>query len=219
MNVPLEISFHQLEKTPAAEDLIRKRVAKLEQVCPNLSSCYVTVEPRRKREHPEYRVRVAATVPPSHELAAETNPKNVDLTDLGACIIDAFDAMERQVKSLRGKQQREVKRHEEQEIIGVIDRVFADDNYGFIRAADGGQVYFHTNALVNQKFEGIRPEWASTMTSKPEKRDRRRPACGSWTAVSVWGVAQASGPRGSAAKEKRRQWRALRRRARNPSTT
>ena len=157
MNVPLEISFHQLEKRPGAEELIRKRAAKLEQVCPHLSRCYVTVEPRRKREHPEYRVRVDVTVPPGHELAAETNPKNVDLTDLRACIIDAFDAMERQAKSLRAKQQREVKRHEEQEVTGIIDTVFADECCGFVRAADGGQVYFHANAVVNQDFDEIRP--------------------------------------------------------------
>ncbi len=40
----LEMTFRGIEKTESIEDLIRKKAAKLEQVCSDLTSCRVAVE-------------------------------------------------------------------------------------------------------------------------------------------------------------------------------
>ena len=157
MNVPVQISFHQVPVDPAAERLIRARAKKLEKLCDHVSSCRVTVEPRRKREVAAFRVRVTLTVPPAHELTAQSHPVNIDTRNLQACIRDAFDGVERRLRTLAEEQRRDVKRHEEQELTGVVDRIFPKEGYGFVLASDGGEVYFHAHSVLNEKFENLRP--------------------------------------------------------------
>src|SRR3546814_17605371 len=52
MDVPLEIRFHDLNSSEAAEKRIRERVAKLERLDPRLVACRVGVEkPHRKHRN------------------------------------------------------------------------------------------------------------------------------------------------------------------------
>ena len=66
MNVPLEISFREVEKTQSLEDLIRGEAASLEEVNDHVSSCRVSVEQPQKhlKSGSPYRVRIDMTVPP-----------------------------------------------------------------------------------------------------------------------------------------------------------
>ena len=155
MNVPLEISFHGLSSQEDVKEVIRQRAEKLERYCDHLSSCRVAVETRREREHPFYRVRVDLTVPPSHELAAESHGEP-DPRDLNACIRSAFEAAERQLKELTAKQRRDVKEHPAQQVVGVVTRVFPKEKYGFILSAEGGEIYFHANSVINEDFAGVK---------------------------------------------------------------
>ncbi|MFW6236957.1 MAG: HPF/RaiA family ribosome-associated protein [Desulfosudaceae bacterium] len=70
MEVPLEISFRGVEKTEHLETLINEKAARMERVCPHMVSCRVAVEARQKHQQTDnpYRVRVAAHVPPEHEI-------------------------------------------------------------------------------------------------------------------------------------------------------
>ncbi len=56
MQVPLEIAFHNVEKTPEAEDEIRARVADLERMYDRLVSCRVRVDQRATNQ--------SGTIPP-----------------------------------------------------------------------------------------------------------------------------------------------------------
>ncbi len=44
MQIPLEISFRDVQKTEEIERLIREKVEKLEQICDYMISCRVVVE-------------------------------------------------------------------------------------------------------------------------------------------------------------------------------
>jgi ribosome-associated translation inhibitor RaiA len=44
MQVPPEVSYRDVEKTEATEQLIRGKIAKLEQLHPDIVSCRVSVE-------------------------------------------------------------------------------------------------------------------------------------------------------------------------------
>ena len=44
MDTPLEIAFHNLSSSPALEEDIRKRVARLEKLYPRLAGCRVAIE-------------------------------------------------------------------------------------------------------------------------------------------------------------------------------
>ena len=65
MNRPLQITFRDMDPSPAMEDCVRAHAKKLERICPRLTSCQVTIEsPHRHKTHGrEFRVRIEVGVP------------------------------------------------------------------------------------------------------------------------------------------------------------
>jgi ribosome-associated translation inhibitor RaiA/cold shock CspA family protein len=159
MQIPLEITYLDVEKTDALETLIREKVAKLEQVCNYMNSCRVGIEKThdRPKSGSPYRVRIDITVPPSHEIAAVKNPGEGNQYDpLEAVIRSAFDAARRQLVKLTEKQRDEVKSHPEQELGAIVTKLFPEQEYGFIRAVDSDEeIYFHRNSVINNDFDRI----------------------------------------------------------------
>src|SRR5436305_10619770 len=75
MQVPLKMTFRNVQKDAAIETLIRKQATKLERVCPYVVSCQVSIEKpqsHQKSGNP-FRVRVDVTVPPEHKLVTIRN--------------------------------------------------------------------------------------------------------------------------------------------------
>ncbi len=159
MNVPLEISYRNVDKTDSLEELIREKAAKLERVHPSISSCRVAVE--KIQEHQDrgspYHVRVDITVPPGHELyvANEHDMGNLP-EDLPAIVRRVFRSARRQLRELREVQRGMVKQHPRQETAAVVDRLFPREGYGFLRDIDGRLIYFNRNSLVNEDFEALK---------------------------------------------------------------
>jgi cold shock CspA family protein len=159
MQIPLEITYLDVEKTDALETLIHEKVAKLEQVCSYMNSCRVALE--KTHDSPKtgspYRVRIDITVPPGHEIAAVKNPGEGEKYDaLEAVIRSAFDAARRQLVKLTEKQRSEVKAHPEQDMGAVVTKLFPEQGYGFIRSLDSDEeIYFHQNSVINNDFERI----------------------------------------------------------------
>ncbi len=107
MRVPLELTFRNVPKSQRIEDMIHERASKLEMFHDQIISCRVAVE--QTQEHQEtgspFRVRISMRIPPGHELAVDREPGRDHLHDDLATVINrAFDAMERQVKKLKEKQ-------------------------------------------------------------------------------------------------------------------
>lgn len=158
MEMPLDISYRDVEKTEAIETLIRDRVEKLETVCDHIIGCHVAVE--RTHTHPShgspYRVRLDLTVPPGHELVVSKNPgAGVQYSSLESVIRDAFDAAWRQLRDLTEQQQDRTKRHPEQAIGGIVTKLLPAEDYGFIKVLDGREIYFHRNSVLNNDFERL----------------------------------------------------------------
>ncbi len=155
MRVPLELSFRNIPKTSRIEDMIRERVDKLETFHDQIISCRVAVE--GPHEHQDsgspFRIRISLRIPPGHELAVDREPGRDHLhDDLPTVMNRAFDALERQVKKLKEKQQGEVKKHPDQEVGGLVNKLFPEEGYGFIRSTDGRDIYFHRNSVLGEDF-------------------------------------------------------------------
>src|SRR5919198_5572886 len=121
MQIPVIMSFRNIRKRPAIEDLIRKQAAKLERVCDHIISCRIAAE--KPQEHQKsgspFRVRIDITVPPEHELVVIREASEGDLHErLPTVLRGAFDAMRQQLKKLTEKQRKQVKTHPEQEVGG-----------------------------------------------------------------------------------------------------
>ena len=160
MEVPLQLTFRDIEKTDELVDLVNDKVASLEKVCDYIISCHTAIE--KPQEHQRmgnpYRVRVNVRVPPGHEIVVKREPGDGDMHDpLDAVIRDVFAAAQRQLKELVEKQRNEVKTHPDQEVAAVIDRIFEKEGYGFLKTIEGREVYFNENSLINDRFENLEP--------------------------------------------------------------
>ena len=60
MRIPLEISFHGLDRSEAIEALIRKDVEKLEKICDHMVSCRIGLRRDQKRHNTAnpFRIRI-----------------------------------------------------------------------------------------------------------------------------------------------------------------
>lgn len=96
----------------------------------------------RHHQHGEQEARITCQARGREIVAARTRP------DLELALHDALDAFEREVHRLRDKR-RDLSRKAPAEPphLGVVDRIFRDDGYGFILTDAGEQVYFHRNAV------------------------------------------------------------------------
>jgi ribosomal subunit interface protein len=156
MDVPLELSFHHAQKTDELEKLIQKRVARLEKFHQHLVSCRVAVEQPQthQRSGNPYRVRIEVRVPPGHDLIVDAQPKKHAMHDpLERVLLDAFKAMERQLKKLAARQSMAVKHHDVPSALVV--RLFKDRGYGFLKTPEGREIYFQQTATLNHDWERL----------------------------------------------------------------
>jgi cold shock CspA family protein/ribosome-associated translation inhibitor RaiA len=152
MQVPLQIVFEGLDSSEALESLIRSEAEKLERIFDRITAARVVVEaPHRKNQASKiYEVRIHLTLPGGRDVVVDRDPGRSHAHDEAAIAVrDAFKAAARQlqdkVKVLRGY----VKAHETPPH-GRVLRI--DEDHGFIAAADGRELYFHRNAVLNDGF-------------------------------------------------------------------
>ncbi|MFP4563654.1 MAG: HPF/RaiA family ribosome-associated protein [Spirochaetia bacterium] len=158
MQIPLELQFKKIKRIPELEDYIRLRVDKLDHFCDHISSCRIIVD--KPQEHLDsgspYRVRIDVTVPPGHELVSRREPGNGEMhEELKTVIADTFNGMERQLKKLNQQQRGEVKEHPQQQVTGIVRKIFPEEGYGIIESIEGRDVYFHRNSVLHGDFERI----------------------------------------------------------------
>jgi cold shock CspA family protein/ribosome-associated translation inhibitor RaiA len=70
-------------------------------------------------------------------------------------IVEAFDAMDLQLREYLRQRRQQVKVHEEHCYRGTILRLNPEEDFGFLETADGTEVYFHAHALKNRAFEDL----------------------------------------------------------------
>lgn len=160
MKVPLEITYRDVTKTDALDSLVHEKIAKLERVCDYINSCHIAIEKIHDRPSSgsPYRVRLDITVPPGHELVAESNPSgNNQYTEVDTVIRDAFSMAERQLKELarRQRESQRTKTQTAQETTALVNKLFKEQGYGFIKTLEGQDVYFHRNSVLNDEFDRL----------------------------------------------------------------
>jgi ribosomal subunit interface protein len=158
MQAPLEIVFHNVDRSPAVEAAVRERAAKLELFAENITSCRVTVEaPHRNHQQGNlYTVRVDLRFPGGEIIANRSPSENHAHEDVYVALRDAFKAARRQLQDRQHVRRGDVKPHEAPPHgrIATIDR---EHGSGRIATADGRDVYFHRNSVVNGRFEHLEP--------------------------------------------------------------
>jgi ribosomal subunit interface protein len=153
MQVPLQISFHNMASSEAIEARVRERAIRLERFFDGIISCRVTVEAPHKQPH---RSTVGITIDisvPGKTIVVKREFRHHESRDDAYKVIGvAFDVAERQVEHHRELARRDVKSHDEAVYARVV-RLYPEQDYGFIETPGGHNVYFHRVVVENDDFE------------------------------------------------------------------
>ncbi len=156
MQLPLQITFRNMEASPAMEGLIREKAAKLDRYHNHIMSCRVMVEARHRHRHKGviYHVRLDITVPGKEIVISREPELDHAHEDVYVAIRDAFDAARRRLEDAARKERSEIK-HREVPPHGRIQSLNPQRGYGYIFTSEGREVYFHRNAVMNGDFERL----------------------------------------------------------------
>ena len=97
-----EIRFVGMEPSEALEAAAREKIARLEQLCPQIMACHVVIDlpHRRRSQGRQFAVRLDLTLP-GRELAVT----RVEHPDVYVALRDAFDHMRRQLEDTMRRMQ------------------------------------------------------------------------------------------------------------------
>ena len=156
MQTPLQITFRNMETSPAVEVKVRERVAELEHFHDRIIGCRVVIEApsQRHREGGLYHIRVDLKVPGREIVVKRDPPEHHAHEDIHVAVRDCFDAVRRQLEDHLRRQRGDVKGHDAPSH-GRIANLFATKDYGFIDSSDGMEVYFHRNAVTHKGFDRL----------------------------------------------------------------
>jgi cold shock CspA family protein/ribosome-associated translation inhibitor RaiA len=156
MQVPLQITFHNMRRSEAVARSIEASVEHLETFYNRITSCRVVVDvPHKHHESGNlFHVRIDLSLPGHEIVVNRESSQQTQFKDLETALGHAFDAAERQLEDFVHQRRAHVKRHEPLPHARVA-RLLALERYGFIETPDGREVYFHANSLLNGDFERL----------------------------------------------------------------
>jgi ribosome-associated translation inhibitor RaiA/cold shock CspA family protein len=163
MDIPLEIAWHNVEKSDSLETRIRDRVEKLHRYFNRINSCRIVVEMPHRSQHnaQAFHLRIEVRVPEDEIVVSNDPGDRQDHFDLNTTVRDAFDAMERRLEA-----HSQMMRGETKTLSGPpqgrVIRKFAD--YGFVKMNDGQEIYFAPNAVVTGDFDALEVDAAVELT-------------------------------------------------------
>ncbi|MBI4525694.1 MAG: HPF/RaiA family ribosome-associated protein [Deltaproteobacteria bacterium] len=181
MNIPIKITFRNMPPSEAIESSIRDKAVKLDTFYEKIMSCRVMLEAphRYHRKGKVFRVRIDMTVPggelvvnrapkriigtplhrlkePDADLAVDRQPSKPDAhEDIYVAIRDAFDAARRKLQDYARRQRGQLKIHEPM-AHARVSKLLSNEGFGFLETADGREIYFHENSVLNEDFDRMK---------------------------------------------------------------
>lgn len=151
MQMPLQVVFRDIDRSPAIEAAVAEKAAKLEQFFSRIIACRVTLGmiQRHKHQGKLFNVRVDITVP-GQEIVVNRDRAE----DIFVALRDAFDHARRRLEDTSRRLRGDIKLHE-LEARGKVVEIYPEEGFGFIEKADGGHVYFHRFNLQKPDFSEL----------------------------------------------------------------
>lgn len=139
----MQIHWRNLEGIDEADRLkAEERLRALSEGHDDLIDVRISARESGHHRRGEREVRITCQARRKDIVAARTR------VELGLALNEALDAFEREVHDLRRRRRDErTQRPASPPLLGIVDRVFRDEGYGFLLTDGGEQVYFHRNAV------------------------------------------------------------------------
>ena len=156
MQSPLQLRFRNMSASDALEAYIRQRAEKLDDISESLIGCRVVVEAPHKHQHKGhlYQARVDLSLPGKVIAARSEQTLNHAHEDVYVAVRDVFDAVQRELQEHIYRQKGHVKSHDPMPH-GRISELHPEGDFGRILSAEGRDVYFHRNSLLNADFDRL----------------------------------------------------------------
>jgi cold shock CspA family protein/ribosome-associated translation inhibitor RaiA len=136
---------------------ILDQVAGLEKRFGRIIACRVTFD-APSRHHStggQYSVKVHLTLPDRRDINVDRKPDADErFADPAFAINDAFKRARRRIQDQVRRMQGAVKIHVPQPM-GVVSRLERDRGFGFLTTAEGREVYFHHNSVLDEEFDRL----------------------------------------------------------------
>jgi len=156
MQVPAEITFKNYTPSTAVRAEIAKQIDKLKKYSSRITSCRIVLNApqNRQREGGLFKLDIAIAMPQHKDIIVNKSHSEVaEHEHVLVAIKDAFDIARRQVKEAMDTMRLETKTHDTEQH-GHVTKFLADA--GFIETADGREIYFHKNSVLNDAFSNLR---------------------------------------------------------------
>lgn len=153
----LEVSFRGIEKNEGIDEVIGKKVEKLEEIFPDLIGCRIAIsQPQHsQRSGSPYRVRIDMTVPGNEFVVTRESGEGDMHEPLNRVLGDAFEAARRILREHAQRQRGDVKAPAEEETTALVVRLFPSEGYGFLKTLEGEEIYFHKNSVLHHDFDRL----------------------------------------------------------------
>jgi cold shock CspA family protein len=159
METPLEVDFQGMTPGLTLQDFVAEHVAGLETRFGRITACRVVVKgPGDHHRHGgPYEVNIHLALPNGREVGVDrTRHADERHADVRYAISDAFRRTRRQLEDQTRKLRGKVKHHEGPPT-ATVAKVDPSLDYGFLATADGREIYFHQNSLVDAAMSDLEP--------------------------------------------------------------
>jgi cold shock CspA family protein/ribosome-associated translation inhibitor RaiA len=183
------ITFRRVERTAALEADVIAHLRKLEAYYNGIMACRVLVEyvQRHHGSGNRYHVRIDLTVPGEEIVVAHEASLRATAQDLDAervtrmaesdperkharvAVREAFDIARRRLQDYARRQRGTVKTAATQ-ARGRVSQLFPIDEYGYIEAEDGHEVYFQKSSVLKDGFDRLAIDRAVSFVEEPGEK-------------------------------------------------
>ena len=183
MQTPVEIAFRHIQPSEQLRTEIAAQAKRLEKFSSRITSCQVVVTgpQNRSRNGDVFEVELRIAMPNHKDVIVDKCRDNAPEREHALVAIrQAFEAAKRQIEDAERETRGEVKTRalERLEGRGRIKKLIGVGDYGFIEAADGGEIYFHRNAVEDRAFDRLKVGDEVRFTQEQGLRGRQ--------AAAVW---------------------------------
>lgn len=130
-------------RIPDRSDIVIKRWSKATKKIPNGLAQLETQFVLQDESEPEETQPVRRTPLPRRGIREEP---------LQALIRRTFDSARRELEKVVDKQRGEEKTPAQQQMQAIVEKIFREEGYGFLRTIDGEQMYFHQNSVLHNHW-------------------------------------------------------------------
>lgn len=157
METPVEIDFQGMAANAQIRASIADHLAQLEQRFGRVTACRIVLKGpgAHHRTGGLYEVNIRLALPDGREVnVGRTAKADERHSDLAFALGDAFKRARRQLQDHVRRLQGQVKHHDGQPV-GTVIRLDPAGEFGFLETADGREIYFHRNSVLDDSFSRL----------------------------------------------------------------